>query len=218
MQIFDISRLPTAINITLYRYNYIDNKIWTQIHNEVDYIEYGQDSIMVSMNQIQYIIERHYNSMVNKIMTLGSEAMHKEINSVYFLYQIYNNMPNIKYVKIDLNFDKSYDRTIESDGDKVLQFGFSILSATLRLTDLYNEDELPYVNKLLETAGVLIPEKPYIRIRAKTIIQLIEDLMLAHENDEEEMEDDSSILIDIIEVLQTKLEPENSLILLITDY
>jgi hypothetical protein len=40
---------------------------------------------------------------------------------------------------------------------------------------------------------------------------------LLEESTENELEEDS-IITDILDILETKLEPENSLILLITDY
>lgn len=218
MQLFDISQLPTAIDITLYRYNYIDNKVWTQIHNEVEYIEYSKDSIMISKNQLEYIIEKYYSNILNKIKSQGSEVIHKEINSIYFMYQMCTEMSNIKYIKVSLNTDKSYSRTIDtSTGDKLLQFGFRILSATLRLSDLYTADELPVVNQILEEVGVFEPNSPFRRIRAKDLAEIIDASLLAVDGDPER-EMDVNMLIDILEILQPKLEPENSLILLITDY
>lgn len=218
MQLFDISQLPTAIDITLYRYNYIDNKVWTQIHNEVEYIEYSKDSIMISKNQLEYIIEKYYSNILNKIKSQGSEVIHKEINSIYFMYQMCTEMSNIKYIKVSLNTDKSYSRTIDtSTGDKLLQFGFRILSATLRLSDLYTTDELPVVNQILEEVGVFEPNSPFRRIRAKDLAEIIDASLLAVDGDPER-EMDVNMLIDILEILQPKLEPENSLILLITDY
>lgn len=218
MQLFDISQLPTAIDITLYRYNYIDNKVWTQIHNEVEYIEYSPDSIMISKNQLEYIIEKYYSTTLNKIKSQGSEVIHKEINSIYFMYQMCTEMSNIKYIKVSLNTDKSYSRTIDTDtGDKLLQFGFRVLSATLRLSDLYDANELPIVNRILEEVGLFKPNSPFTRIRAKDLAEIIDACLLAGDKIPDE-ENDTTILIDILEILQPKLEPENSLILLITDY
>ena len=217
MQLFDIGQMPTAIDITLYRYNYIDNKLWTQIHNDVEYIEYDKDSIMISKNQLEHIIEKYYASSLNKIKTLGSEVIYKEINSIYFLYKMCSEMINVKYIKINLNMDKSYDRTIDSYGDKVLQFGFKVLTATLRLTDLYDTDELPIVNQYLEEMGILTDNSPFVRIKAMDLVEILEQSIIIIE-ERGDTEKDTNVLIDIIELLQPKLQPENTLILIITDY
>lgn len=215
MQTIDLSLLPTAIDITLYRYNYIDNKLWTQIQNDVDFILNEDGSIIVSIDQIKYILDKYYIDHVNKIKTLGSEVIYKEINSVYFLYQITIEMSNLQYIKFNLNFDKSYNRTIESGGNKILQFSFKILTATIRLSDFWDDEELPIVNEALEKIGVLLPGKQYNRMLAKDITSSIDNLLVEMEN-----EDDHQYLpiADLLDILEPKLEPENSLILLITDY
>lgn len=217
MQRFDLSLLPTAVDVTVYRYNYIDNKLWAQIQNDLDYIEMSEDSIMVSTSQIKELLETYYSGTLNKIKTVGSEVFHKEINTVYFLYQMTLEMKNLQYIKFNLNFDKSYDRTIMVGGDKVLQFGFKILTATLRLSDLYTEEDLEIVNDVLEKLSILNPGDQYTRIFAKDLSDSIDLYLMANEHDEEDYSDDG-IIADILDLLESKLEPENTLILLITDY
>lgn len=217
MQQFDLSLLPTAVDITLYRYNYIDNKLWAQIHNDVDFIETTEDSIMISSSQLEYLLKKYYSSILNKIKTVGSEVFHKEINTVYFLHQMVLEMDNLQYIKFNLNFDKSYNRTILMDDKTVLQFGFKVITATLRLSDLYDDEELEIVNGILEKLSILAPNEQYTRIFAKDLADSIDLYMMANENDEDEIGDEG-IIADILDILENKLEPENTLILLITDY
>ncbi len=218
MQQFDLSLLPTAVDVTLYRYNYIDNKLWAQIHNDLDYIETTEDSVMVSMNQLKYLLDTYYSSTLNKIKTVGSEVFHKEINTVYFLYQMTIEMKNLQYVKFNLNFDKSYDRTIMVEGSKILQFGFKVLTATLRLSDLYEDEELETVNTILQNLSILGPGEQYTRIFAKDLADSIDLYLMANEKDDDDEVGDEGIITDILDILENKLEPENTLLLLITDY
>jgi hypothetical protein len=44
----NISDCPTSVDVTLYRYNHLDNRLWVQMKNELDYIEVSDDSIIVS--------------------------------------------------------------------------------------------------------------------------------------------------------------------------
>jgi hypothetical protein len=218
MQTYDLSLVPTAVDVTLHKYNYIDNKLWTQIHNEIDFIQNPDGSIMTSTNQIRTILDRHYINIINKIKTVGSEVIYKEINSVYFLYQMVLEMENLQYIKFNLNMDKSYNRLVESDGSKMLQFGFKVLTATIRLSDIYEDDELELVNTVLNKIGIFKNNQNYTRIFAKDLADAIDShLILLEESTENELEEDS-IITDILDILETKLEPENSLILLITDY
>ena len=85
MQQFEFSSMPTAIDVTLYKYNYIDNKLWAQIQNDTDFIELGNDSIMISSTQLKFVLDTYYQSSINKIKSVGSDFIHKEINTVFGL-------------------------------------------------------------------------------------------------------------------------------------
>lgn len=208
---FDTSQLPTAIDVTLYKYNYIDNRIWAQLNNQVDFIQVSDDSIIVSKDQLVAFLEANYMSDLNKFKSVGTEMIHKEINSTYFLNQMCIEMDNVKYFKITLNSKKDYSRLVDIEGMKILQFSFKILTATLRLSHIYNDIELSKVNKFFEELGLFRPNSPFTRINAKDLVSIIDSNI----NDEIE---DHGILLDIIDILEHRLEKDNSLILLITDY
>jgi len=206
--------MPTAIDVTLYKYNYIDNKLWAQIQNDTDFIELGNDSIMISSTQLKFVLDKYYQSSINKIKSVGSDFIHKEINTVFFLFQILLEMENLQYIKLTLNKDKKYSRIIETDGVKMIQFSFKLLTATLRLYDLYEDDELPLVNKILEELEVFEEGIPYVRLNAKELYDSI--LFYLEEKDPEDLE--AGIVTDILDILESKIEKEDPLILLITDY
>jgi hypothetical protein len=214
MQQFEFSSMPTAIDVTLYKYNYIDNKLWAQIQNDTDFIELGNDSIMVSASQLKFILDTYYQNSINKIKSVGSDVVHKEINTVFFLYQILIEMENLQYIKFTLNKDKKYSRIIETDGVKMIQFSFKLLTATLRLYDLYEDDELPAVNKILEELKIFEQGIQFTRINAKELYDTI--LFYLDEKDPEDSE--AGIVTDILDILESKFEKEDPLILLITDY
>lgn len=214
MQQFEFSSMPTAIDVTLYKYNYIDNKLWAQIQNDIDFIELGNDSIMVSSSQLKFILDTYYQNSINKIKSVGSDFMHKEINTVFFLFQILIEMENLQYIKLTLNKDKKYTRIIENDGIKMIQFSFKLLTATLRLYDLYEDNELPLVNQILEELEILEPGTPYTRLNAKELYNSI--LVYLEEKDPDDIE--AGIVTDILDILESKIEKEDPLLLLITDY
>lgn len=214
MNKFELSLLPTAVDVTLYRYNYIDNKIWTQIQNDVDFISNSDNSIMISVNQLKYLLDKYYVSTINRIKIQPHDVLYKDINSVYFLYQMIIEMQNLQYIKFNLNFEKNYNRLIQLDGKKILQFGFRIITATLKLSDLYDDDELPIVNKILQRIGIIEDGSNYIRIFSAELANSIDLFLEEHGNEDSEV----GIITDILDVLETKLEPENAFLLLITDY
>jgi hypothetical protein len=206
--------MPTAIDVTLYKYNYIDNKLWAQIQNDTDFIELGNDSIMISASQLKFVLDTYYQNSINRIKSVGSDFIHKEINTVFFLFQILLEMENLQYIKFTLNKDKKYSRIIETDGVKMIQFSFKLLTATFRLYDLYDDDELLLVNKILEEIEILEDGIPYARLNAKELYDTI--LLYLEEKDPEDLE--AGIVTDILDILESKIEKEDPLILLITDY
>ncbi len=208
---YDLSLLPTAIDITLYKYNYIDNKIFTQLNNQVDFIQVDSDSIIVSSDQLRIFLEENYQRDLNKFKSIGADIIHKEINSTFFLHKMCEEMENLKYVKITLNKKKDYNRTVELDGNKVLQFNFKIMTATIRLSDIFSEKDLLSANKALEKIGILRDGSPFVRIKGKDLGSLIDSNM----DDENK---DFAPLLDILDILEHKMEQDDSLILLITDY
>ena len=214
MQQFEFSSMPTAIDVTLYKYNYIDNKLWAQIQNDIDFIELGNDSIMVSSSQLKFVLDTYYQNSINRLKSVGSDFIHKEINTVFFLYQILIEMENLQYIKFTLNKDKNYTRIIEVDGIKMIQFSFKLLTATLRLYDLYEDNELPLVNQILEELEILEPGTPYTRLNAKELYNSI--LVYLEEKDPDDIE--AGIVTDILDILESKIEKEDPLLLLITDY
>jgi hypothetical protein len=123
-------------------------------------------------------------------------------------------MENLQYIKFTLNKDKKYTRLIEVDSVKMIQFSFKLLAATFRLYDLYEDTELPLVNKILEELDILEEGIPFARLNAKELYDSI--LFYLEEKDPEDLE--AGIVTDILDILESKIEKEDPLILLITDY
>lgn len=212
MKEFDLSVLPTAVDVTIFKYNYIDNKLWAQIMNQLDYIDLGNDMLMVSKEQLLVLLEANYLDDINKIKSVGSEVFHKEVNTVFFLYQMATEMCNLKYIKITLNKNKQYTRMSEVGGSKLLKFDFKVLSATLNVFDIYPPEEMEMVNNYLTKIGIF-NNTPYTRIKAVDLANRIDDFIAINEKDP-----DAGILMDILDVLEPKLEQDNAITLFITDY
>lgn len=58
----NISNFPTAVDVTLHRYNHMDNRLWTQIKNELDYVDLNETSVVVSISQLRSLLDDNYIS------------------------------------------------------------------------------------------------------------------------------------------------------------
>lgn len=216
----DINSFPTAINVTLYRYNHIDNRLWTQIRNQLNYVEVDDTSVVVSVGQLKSLIENNYNDLINQIKSTGAEFLHKKVNSAYFLYVMMSEMQNLQLVKLNLSYEKQFSRLVESEGNKLLKFDFKILAVTIRLSDIFELEDLKLLNPILERLEILEEGVPYSRLKMVELLDILDD-WISSEIDEE-LEDPESdpipLITTLMDMVDMKTENDNPITLLITDY
>jgi len=215
-----ISNFPTTVDVTLYRYNHIDNRLWVQIKNELDYIEVDEDSVIVSCDQIIALLGVHYNSMINKVKSVGADFLHKNVNAPYFIYMMCNDLQNLQFIKFTKSYDKKFTRLLEIDGDKMLKFDFKILTMTIPLYDMYSPEELEIINPILEDLKILEPDVPYTRIGMINLLDTL-DLWVSGEIDEDiedGQQDPIPLITEFLDMIDPKIERDNPNVLLITDY
>lgn len=204
---------PTSVDVTLYKYNYIDNQFWTRLRNEGDYIDIDDDSFIIHTTYIYEMIEKYYKPLLRKIASVGHEFKHREVNSVYFVYMMLDEMPNITYIKFTRSLSKKFNRLVTTEDEKMLRFDFKVLTATLKLPDFFSRAEVAILNKELERAGVFNQNIPYSQHKLHDLMNTIDNLVI-------NMEDSpaADLLSGFIDIIDIKLESDNPTVLLVTDY
>jgi hypothetical protein len=216
----NISSFPTAVDVTLHRYNHLDNRLWTQIRNQLDYVEIDEMSVVVTLSQLASLLDNNYMPMINRIKSTGVDSLHKQVNSPYFIYMMCVDMENLQLIKLTMSHDKKFSRLIENDGMKILKFDFRILSMTIKLHDIFEIEDLAVINPILESLGILEEDVPYSRLPIVEILDLLDNWVeLEMDNDLIEGEPDAVPLITtILDLIDIKVEGDNPLTLLVTDY
>jgi len=214
MEELDINHIPTIIDTTLYRYNYIDYRMWALMRNQLDYKEMGRNSIIISSQQLKTFISMNYQDEINKVSSYGFQVPRKDATSIYFMHRVSTEMVNLKYIKLTLDSDKSYSRVIEEDEDKTIKYDFAILKATLNLSDIFDQSPLTELNKILEEIGLLTPGKPYFNGQYLDILNRLE--MHMHTVNKESRR--SLIILALLEALDVSINKENPMLMVITDY
>lgn len=209
----ELFNLPTSVDVTLYKYNYIDNQFWTRLRNECDYIDIDDDSFIIHTNYIHDLVEKYYKPLLRKINSVGSEFKHREVNSVYFIYMMLDEMPNVTYIKFTRSNSKKFSRLVQSEDEKMLRFDFKVLTATFKLPQFFSRKEVTILNKELEKAGVLKPGTPYSQHKLHDLMNTIDGIVI-------NMEDSpaADLLTGFIDIIDIKLESDNPTVLLVTDY
>ena len=216
----DTNLFPTAVDVTLHKYNHFDNQMWIRIKNDLNYIEVSGDSVMVSKEQLLNLFDIYYIDEINRIKSVGAEFLHKKVTTPYFIYMMCVDMPNLQYIKFTLSLDKSFNRIIEIDGDKILKFDFKVLSMTVNLYDMFNPRDLSIINPILESLNILEDEIPYSRLKLIDILDPLDRWITAtmdHDIEDGEV-DPIPLVTSFIDLIDPKTERDNPIVLLVTDY
>lgn len=211
----------TSVDVTLHKYNHFDNRLWVEIKNNLDYMEINEDSVIVSAPQVKSLLENLYMSMINKVKSVGSDFLHKNVHSPYFIYMMCKDLTDLKFIRFNKSYDKSFSRLLEIEGDKLLKFDFKVLSMTFKLYELYDNAELLEVNNIFEKLHILEEDVPYSRIH---LIQLLDtlDLWITSEIDKDISDlkgaDPIPLITTIMDMIDPKTEKDDPLVSIVTDY
>jgi len=200
-----------VIDITLYKYNSIDLKIWGLIKRHYSSKNISRDNILINADDLIVIINNHFIDELNIIDSIGEGSMQNEATSIYFIKRIYENMPNLKWIKITLNKNMSYNRLVEIDQIKTIKFNIKTLRGTFRLFDHFNRHQLSAINNLLYKIGIFKDNEYFKVVRVQDLLNKI-DLFLTADNDIEVI----TLLSSITHYFE-QYEIDNPEVLLITD-
>jgi hypothetical protein len=120
-------------------------------------------------------------------------------------------MPNLKYIRVNLNKNSSYNRIINVDQVKTIKYDIKILRGFLRTFDLFNKHELLLANRLLIKCGILNSKQHFKIIKVTEFLKTL-DLYLS-ENNTAEVFAVTNVFIHALE----QYENDNPEMLLITD-
>lgn len=211
---YDFNEVVTVVDATLYKYNYLDNKIITLLKNQLDYRNVNDGSYLVSKDQLKALLDSNFKNDINRINATGFEQFHKEATSIYFLNKMINDFVNLEYIKLTVSKNKSYSRLSELDGVKTLRFNFKVLAGTLKLYDIFqNEKDLSQINSILISLGLMQRNVPYARHHASHIFGALDSLVRTNEGNK-----NIDPALDLMDCIEDKIQDDNPKILLITDY
>ena len=211
MFIEDKDYFSEVVDITLYRYNSIDIKLWGLISRDFECKKLGEDVYLVPINKMQQYINKWFMSDVNRFQSVSEVSIHKEATSIYFIWQMFTNMPNLRWIKVTLNKNLTYSRIVNIDQIKTIKYNLKTVRGSLRLFDMFNTRELNIVNGILEHCKLLTPDQMYRVFKVKKFMAVL-DMYLS--------DDSAAETFGMVNAIIQKLEPYESddpELLLITD-
>lgn len=200
-----------VIDITLYKYNSIDLKLWGILCRSSGTKKLDEDSILVGSDDMQKALRSFFRAEINRFQAISDVAIHKEATSVYFLQQMFDHMTNLMWIKLTLNKNASYNRIVNIDQIKTIKYSIKTLRGSIRLFDIFNEHECEVASKVLRRANLFKDDEHYTVMRVKTFLNAL-DLFLSENNTTEIF----NIINPIISVVE-QYESDDPEMLLIAD-
>ena len=111
-----------VIDITLYKYNSIDLKLWGVIMRDFKTRSTGDKSMLVSKDRMLEYLQVGFRDDVNRFSAVSDVNIHKEATSIYFIWQIFQTMPQLRYIRVNLNMNSSYNRIVNVDQVKTIKY------------------------------------------------------------------------------------------------
>ena len=173
------------IDVTLYKYNSIDLKLWGIILRGYVSTNHGPDnSRVVSVTTMRDYLTKYFNKDINRFHAVSDTTIHKEATSIYFIWQIFDTMPNLKYIRVNLNSNSSYNRIVKVDQAKTIKYDIKVLRGFIRTFDMFHPNEVDLVNRVLHRAGLLKSNQHFKLIKVKDFLSQL-DLYLSENNNAE---------------------------------
>lgn len=201
-----------VVDITLYRYNSVDNRIWAILKNSEAHKKLSKHSILVSSDSLKELLLAYFRKEINRVESLHSSIVHKEATSVYFLWKMLEDLLGLRWVKFTLNSNVAYNRVVDIDDMKTIKYSVKVVRGTLRMFDIFNPAQLPLINTILHKANVLNPNQQFIIIKVEDLMTKL-DILLAKNNSSEIATPVNAILAEI-----DQYHTDNPELLLVTDF
>jgi hypothetical protein len=208
--------IPTHIKFTLYKSDYIDSIIISRVLKECkNWNNTGDNIYTVKAESFKSAIlsSARLKSEVTKIQAHNSESNpNVKHNSITFLWFIFKKLPNLDWLSFNISLDKNFTRVIKFENKEILNFFFKIEEGIFNLTKVFDRKSLDIINRKKIEFGLMpnsyLDRLPYFYLNASVLF----DILI-------ELEADGLLnTFDLLDQIDHKLEEDNPLLLVITDY
>lgn len=205
--------IPTHIRFTLYRYDYIDGLIISNVLRECADLSTIEGVHTVQVDEFKQAI---LGSRRLKREALKAESfkpgMKENVNSAFFLWQILHSFPNMELLSFNISDEKEFTRIIKINETDAVNFQFKIEEGYLDLPSVLSRPDLDELNKICMRAGIIsnkyLDRSAYFYINMGTALEVIQELGMLG----------STAAQWLLDLLDPKLEEDDPIVLVKTDY
>lgn len=208
--------IPTHISFTLYKFDYIDSIIISRVLKECkNWNTTNENTYTIKVDSFKSAIigSKRLRTEIQKTEIHGLSPMPGlKPNSISFLWSILERLPNLDWLTFDISYDKKFTRLIKIENKEVQSFYFRIDEGIFDLTRVYDRTSLDVINRKIIQFGVM-PNKylerlPYFYMKASVLFDVLGQLEM----------DESLNTFELLDQIDPKLEEDDPILLVITDY
>ena len=203
----------THIAFTLYKNDYIDNLIISKVKKECKNESKKKNEFIVSLEGFQNAIKTSTFLRAELKKTIDQDLLPNpnfKPNSIFFLQSIINRLINLNKITFKISDEKIFSRLVKVDGGReIVSFHFNIIEGTFDLTQILSRDQLDTFNKRFMDVGIMknkyLERTSYFYIKATVLFDILSEM-------------DEAQVFDIITSVDPKIEEDDPILLVKTDY
>jgi hypothetical protein len=208
--------IPTHISFTLYKFDYIDSiiisrvlkecKNWNTINNNLYTIKVDSfKSAVLGNKRLKTEIEKTEIHGLKPIPGLKP-------NSISFLWSIIKRLTNVDWLTFNISYDKKFTRLVKIENREVQNFYFKIDEGVFDLTKVFERESLDIINRKIIQFGIMpnkyLDRSPYFYMKTSLFFEILGHLEM----------DESLNTFYLLDQIDPKLEEDDPILLVITDY
>lgn len=212
---FELS-IPTHIKFTLYKFDYIDGIIISKVLRECENLNIDSNNlykIKADSFKSAMLNNKRLRLEIDKIRNAGlSTTPDNKPNSAMFIWSILEKLHNIEWITFTISYDRTFTRLVKFEKQKILNFYFKIEEGIFDLTKLFDRESLDIINRKIIEYDLMPNEYlercSYFYMQASFLFDILGELEY----------EDLLNTIDLLSEIDPKLEEDDPLFLVITDY
>ena len=213
--------VPIVIEIVLYTNNYFDNRILKELKKNAYIMKTErEDIISVTAKDFKRIISTKFKEEISAFSRLTVDTLGKKVNSIYFLDNMLSKLSSLELINIIISKNRAFSRIATVENVTMITFDFKVNQGVLDYPKYLNDEQLKRFNKLLEKINVRdkktsISLEPYYVLTAREYITRLVNL---ERTDSNYTSSNSDIFKMTYEMVEPKIEEDNSHLLIKTDF
>ena len=166
---------PEIIAATLYKYNSIDNKLFTLLMDNCKYKKH-KGTYIIKSSDVGEVLKSNFKDKLEKLEILPDASLHKSADSIYFLNKILTEMKNLRWFQFTLDKNATYNRlSFDEEGNKTIDFDFKVIRGSFRTFDIFEQNEIKHVNHVLREVRC-ITDLQYSLVKLNSLVRRLESL------------------------------------------